>query len=94
MSIINIFILNWNSAESVRECIHNILRLSEKVNIRIIIINNYSTDHDLIKIREIVNKNKDTIEIYLVENKLNLGMPEEIMKVLNFLWQIIFPDIF
>lgn len=70
--MINIFILNWKSAESTRECLKSIL-LSNDHNFRVILINNFSTIHDQDEIYNIYDSFKDKIEIYLIKNSSNLG---------------------
>jgi len=69
---INILILNWNSAISVKECLNSIINSHDKI-FRVILINNFSTNSDLIEIRNIYEFFKNIIEIYLIENDANLG---------------------
>ncbi len=70
--MVNIFILNWDSADAVNECLNRIL-LSDDSNFRVILINNFSTLPDLNEICKIYNSCRDKIEIYLIKNDSNLG---------------------
>jgi len=70
--MINILILNWKSAESIKNCIDAIM-LSLEIDFRIVIINNYSTDLDYLKIKKIYSSFLNKIEIHLVANNENLG---------------------
>jgi GT2 family glycosyltransferase len=70
--MINVFILNWKSAKETKDCLNSII-LSDNNNFRIILINNYSTQSDLIEIRGIYDDFKRKVEILLVENNSNLG---------------------
>lgn len=70
--MINVFILNWKSAKETKDCLSSII-LSDNNNFRIILINNYSTQSDLIEIRGIYEDFKIKVEIFLVENNSNLG---------------------
>lgn len=69
---INIFILNWNSAKTIKECLNRILASDDK-NFRVILINNFSTNLDLIELRNIYDTFINNIEIYLIENDANMG---------------------
>jgi GT2 family glycosyltransferase len=70
--VINILILNWNSTQSTRECLRQII-LSSVKEFRVILINNFSTISDLSEIREIYHLFKNKVEIFLIENSVNLG---------------------
>jgi len=70
--ITNIFILNWDSADSTKKCLNSVLKSDDK-NYRVILINNFSTNSDSVEIRNIYDSLKDKIEIYLIEDKANLG---------------------
>jgi GT2 family glycosyltransferase len=70
--MINIFILNWNSVESVNNCLNSVLASDYKIY-RVILINNFSTELDLFELSKVYDQYKEKIEIYLVENNLNLG---------------------
>jgi len=70
--IVNILILNWDCADLTKKCINSVMNSDDK-NFRVIIINNFSTNTDLIEIRNIYDSLKDIIEIYLVENNINMG---------------------
>ena len=83
--MLNIFILNWDSAVSVQKCITNVLKSDDK-NFRIILINNFSTGSDLIEIRNIYDTLKEIVEIYLIENNENLGYAGGNNSGLNFLF--------
>ncbi len=69
---INVFILNWNSSDSTKDCINSIVASDDK-NFRIILINNFYSKVDLVEIQSIYKSYKSKIEIYLVENDTNLG---------------------
>lgn len=70
--MLNILILNFNSAFAAGNCISSILA-SDKGLYRIILINNYSTNEDLNEIRSLRNNLRDKINIILVEIDKNLG---------------------
>ncbi len=70
--MLNILILNFNSADAAQNCISAIAD-SDADMYRIILINNYSTDEDLFKIRIITDHFRDKIDIILVEVSTNLG---------------------
>jgi len=82
--MINIFILNWISVESVNNCLNSILASDYKIY-RVILINNFSTESDLFELRKVYSQYKEKIEIYLVENDLNLGYAGGNNSGLNFL---------
>jgi hypothetical protein len=69
---VNILILNWKSTNAIKECVNSIILSNDKA-FRIILINNFSSDSDLIEIKNIYNFYKEEIEIYLVENNDNIG---------------------
>jgi GT2 family glycosyltransferase len=70
--MINIFILNWRSVDKTKNCLKYILS-SKDQNFRIVLINNFSEDSDIIELKNIYSYYKEQIEIYLVENTSNLG---------------------
>ncbi len=70
--MLNILILNWNSAGAVKDCINGIIQSNAEMY-RIILINNFSNSNDLNEIRRLCNYFKDRIEISLIENENNLG---------------------
>ncbi len=82
--MINILLLNWKSSELVRKNLNRLVQ-SEYRNIRVILINNYSTQTDLINLREIHSFYSQKLEIYLVENNSNLGYAGGNNSGLNFL---------
>lgn len=81
---INIFILNWNSSESTKNCLDSIVASDDK-SFRIILINNFYSKVDLVDIRSTYKSFKSKIEIYLVENDTNLGYAGGNNKGLKFL---------
>ncbi len=71
-TLLNILILNFNSAGAAGNCISSILA-SDRVIYRIILINNYSTIEDLNEIRSLRDNLRDKINITLIEIEKNLG---------------------
>ncbi len=82
--MINILLLNWKSFELVRVNLHRLV-LSEDRKFRVILINNYSDQAELLKIKELVLFFSQKLEIYLVENITNLGYAGGNNSGLNFL---------
>jgi len=70
--MINIFILNWNSSESVLELIKSISNSTYKL-FRIILIDNNSEISDRSKIIEIYEDYRSIFDIHLILNKENYG---------------------
>lgn len=70
--MINILLLNWNSAELVSNSLNKFTKSSDP-NFRVILINNFSSPNDLIRIREIHKQFNAYFEIFLVENESNIG---------------------
>lgn len=64
--------MNWDSAEEVNDCLRCIYN-SDTTTFRIILINNYSTENDLHRIRSLYHIWMKKLEIYLIENESNLG---------------------
>lgn len=69
---INILIVNWCSAKTVRDCIQAIL-LSDEREFRIFIINNFSSIDDLKEIKSVYNYYSEFTDIELLENNANFG---------------------
>jgi GT2 family glycosyltransferase len=70
--MVNILILNWNSADSARECLTSI-SFSDDPDFRVVLINNFSSEPDKNEINEIYESFRDKIEIHLIHNRSNLG---------------------
>lgn len=70
----SIVIASYNDLELVKECIYAIRRYSLKGSYEIVVVDNASTDEDVIRfLREQAEKSKDFV---LVENKKNEGFPK------------------
>ncbi len=69
---INILIVNWKDDKSVKSCLGSLGESAFK-EFRVLIINNYSNQDDLIKIRYIYDLFKTKLDLFLIENDTNLG---------------------
>lgn len=70
--MINILLLNWNSNSDIEIALHSILKSNYKC-FRIILIDNYSRQDDIEKLKKIYRYYKNLCELYLVLNKKNYG---------------------
>ncbi|MEI7525264.1 MAG: glycosyltransferase family 2 protein [Mariniphaga sp.] len=82
--MINIFLLNWNSTELVLKSLSQLTK-STYSKFRVILINNFYSETDLQRIREIHYQFVASFEIFLVENESNLGYAGGNNKGLKFL---------
>jgi len=72
IKFINILLLNWNSSDDIISLIENILK-SDYQDYRIILIDNDSEKNDQLRIIELYNRYKETINIHLLINDKNYG---------------------
>jgi GT2 family glycosyltransferase len=70
--MINILLLNWNSAELVSNSLNKLTKSSDP-NFRVILINNFSSPTDLYRVREICKYFSSYFDLFLVENETNIG---------------------
>ena len=82
--MINILLLNWNSTELVVNSLSQLTK-STYSKFRVILINNFYSEPDLYRIREIHRQFIACFEIFLVENEINLGYAGGNNKGLRFL---------
>lgn len=64
---LSIIIVNWNTCELLRDCIHSINRNRDDLNLEILVIDNNSSDTSVAMMR------RDFPNILLIENHENLG---------------------
>jgi GT2 family glycosyltransferase len=67
---VTFIILHYNCYRETRECIDSILDLKEKENIKIVVMDNASTNDSLQKLQKQYGENS---QIYLLHNEENLG---------------------
>ena len=82
--MINILVLNWNSAESASQCLNCIAR-SDDQDFRVVLISNYSSNKDKLDIRDVYEVFKCQFELHLLENNENLGYAGGNNEGLNYL---------
>lgn len=63
-----VLVLNYNSADLTIECVRNLINLSDKI--RILIIDNCSSDESVLKINEVY---RDKTQIKMLRNPCNCG---------------------
>lgn len=73
---VSIIILNWNRADDTIDCLKSLSELLVgKCQLSIVIVDNASTDHSVVRIESSAKKifSKNNIEVELLKNKKNLG---------------------
>ncbi len=68
----SIIIVSYNDLELLKECIHSIRRYSLKGTYEIVVVDNASTDEDVIRF---LRRQAEADDFILIENKENLGFP-------------------
>ena len=80
MTDVSIIIVSYNSANLLEKCIDSIIEKTKEINYSIFIVDNASSDNSVSLIKE---KYPD---IYLIENKINLGFGRannQVLKTIN-----------
>jgi len=67
MKDLSIIIVNWNTEKYLNQCIESVYKETKKLNLEIIVVDNYSSDGST----EMIKKNFP--EVLLIENKINRG---------------------